>query len=98
MGRLYSSECRGELPFNRLFWPQHLHPALLDPGPAWVTIRRRIVIVVSLAVVAPLILLFLSTTTWLIAVLLLIPIGGTLALSNSVVVVMAHETFANTAC
>ena len=56
---------------------------------------RRIVIVASLAIVVPFMLLFLLSTNPLVAVLLLVPIGGTLALSNSVVVVMAQEYLPN---
>jgi len=56
---------------------------------------RRIVIVVSLAAVVPLMLLFLASVSRPLAMLLLVPIGGTLALSNSVVVVMAQEYLPN---
>jgi len=56
---------------------------------------RRIVIVVSLAAVVPMLLLMLSTRSLLVGGLLLVPVGLTLAASNSVVVVMAQEYLPN---
>ncbi len=56
---------------------------------------RRIVIVVSLAAVVPILLLMLSTRSLVAGGLLLIPVGLTLAASNSVVVVMAQEYLPN---
>jgi FSR family fosmidomycin resistance protein-like MFS transporter len=56
---------------------------------------RRIVIVVSLIAVVPLILLFLWSSDLLLAGVMLIPVGGVLAASNSVVVVMAQEYLPN---
>jgi FSR family fosmidomycin resistance protein-like MFS transporter len=56
---------------------------------------RRIVIVISLIAVVPLILLFLSSSNLLLVGVLLIPVGGVLATSNSVVVVMAQEYLPN---
>ncbi len=56
---------------------------------------RRIVIVVSLIAVVPMLLLMLSTRSLVAGALLLIPVGLTLAASNSVVVVMAQEYLPN---
>jgi FSR family fosmidomycin resistance protein-like MFS transporter len=56
---------------------------------------RRIVIVVSLIAVVPMLLLMLSTRSLVGGTLLLIPVGLTLAASNSVVVVMAQEYLPN---
>jgi len=56
---------------------------------------RRIVIVVSLIAVVPMLLLMLSTRSLIAGALLLIPVGLTLAASNSVVVVMAQEYLPN---
>jgi len=56
---------------------------------------RRIVIVVSLITVVPLILLLLWSSNPLLAGAMLIPVGGVLAASNSVVVVMAQEYLPN---
>lgn len=56
---------------------------------------RRIVIVVSLAAVVPMLLLMLSTRSLIAGALLLLPVGLTLAASNSVVVVMAQEYLPN---
>lgn len=56
---------------------------------------RRIVIIVSLAAVVPFILIFLRTSNLILASLVLVPIGVILALSNSVVVVMAQEFLPN---
>jgi FSR family fosmidomycin resistance protein-like MFS transporter len=59
------------------------------------TYGRRIVIVISLIAVVPLILLFLGASNLILVVVLLSPVGGVLALSNSVVVVMAQEYLPN---
>jgi FSR family fosmidomycin resistance protein-like MFS transporter len=56
---------------------------------------RRIVIVVSLAAVIPLLLLFVGARTVVHGAMLLVPLGLTLAASNSVVVVMAQEYLPN---
>ena len=56
---------------------------------------RRIIIVVSLAAIVPLILVFLSTSNLIFAGVMLAPVGGVLALSNSVAVVMAQEYLPN---
>ncbi|MGH7842036.1 MAG: MFS transporter [Candidatus Binataceae bacterium] len=56
---------------------------------------RRIVIVISLAVVVPLIMGFLSFHSLMAAGAMLVPVGIVLALSNSVVVVMAQEYLPN---
>lgn len=56
---------------------------------------RRIVIVVSLAMVVPLLLLFVGAKTVMLGGMLLVPLGLTLAASNSVVVVMAQEYLPN---
>jgi FSR family fosmidomycin resistance protein-like MFS transporter len=56
---------------------------------------RRIVIIVSLATVTPLLLMFTGASGLSAAGMLLVPIGLTLAASNSVVVVMAQEYLPN---